>query len=149
MSLNQCGECTLCCEILPIPEINKPENQLCPNCTEKSGCNIYSNRPISCRQFDCVYIKNDDSEDLRPDKTGIIFEYISENIIIGTRRESKIYDWETKKINDYIDTLNENGISVILTSFTNAPLIVKPTNGKTVIDILRESAEIYNKEFKK
>ena len=27
----QCGDCSLCCKVLGIPELNKPKDEWCPN----------------------------------------------------------------------------------------------------------------------
>lgn len=109
----ECNDCTKCCESLPIVEIHKPENVMCKHCD--SGCTIYPTRPISCRNFDCVYLLSDDlSELLRPDKTGVIFEKVTTRIYLAL---VTIDDWETDVIKQYIEQLNNEGISVIVSKF--------------------------------
>jgi hypothetical protein len=70
-----CGECVACCKILEIdqPELKKPTNVLCPNCTG-TGCGIYANRPAVCRTWNCLWRRVAAlPDDLRPDKTGVVF----------------------------------------------------------------------------
>jgi hypothetical protein len=52
----QCGTCTLCCKVMRIEELDKPVGQWCPNCAVGKGCNIYAERPQSCRDFHCGYM---------------------------------------------------------------------------------------------
>ena len=142
---NECGTCTLCCEILPIPEIPKPENVLCSNCTKNQGCNIYSSRPKSCIDFRCLFIETDMVEELRPNKCNIIFEKITETVYIGTRHKDNLNDWNSVPVINYMKSLNEKGISIILTSFTNSPKLFILANGKTKEQILAEAMVEYNK----
>ena len=51
----QCGACTLCCKVLNIPALNKPENVWCGHCKQGTGCTIYQSRPEVCRDFYCSY----------------------------------------------------------------------------------------------
>jgi hypothetical protein len=71
----QCGECVACCKILEIdqPELKKPTNVLCPNCTG-TGCGIYATRPTLCRTWECFWRRIPAiPEHLRPDKIGVVF----------------------------------------------------------------------------
>ena len=51
-----CDNCTMCCKIMGITELDKPRNQECPNCDIGKGCKIYADRPQSCRDFHCLYL---------------------------------------------------------------------------------------------
>jgi hypothetical protein len=51
----QCGQCTLCCRLLPQAEIAKPANQRCQH-QRHTGCKIYSKRPHSCRIWSCEWL---------------------------------------------------------------------------------------------
>jgi len=119
---NKCGECTLCCELLPIPEIGKSENVLCTDCTLKKGCNIYNERPESCVNFDCLYISSNEMElELRPDNCNVIFDMITTKIYMALNHYNDPFAYENKNVIDYIKKLNSQGISVITTSFTDTP----------------------------
>ena len=52
----QCGDCSLCCKGLEIPELNKPRDCWCPNFVRGRGCAIYADRPSSCRVFSCHWL---------------------------------------------------------------------------------------------
>jgi len=52
----QCGDCSLCCKVLGIPELDKPKDHWCPNFAAGAGCSIYTDRPPSCRNFACRWL---------------------------------------------------------------------------------------------
>lgn len=52
----QCGDCSLCCKVLAIAELDKPKDAWCPNFAAGAGCRIYPARPPSCRDFACQWL---------------------------------------------------------------------------------------------
>ena len=81
----KCDGCTECCK-LGIKEFKKPVGKYCDYFDlETKLCTIYSTRPEECRNFKCIYSQMKKcSINFRPDICGVIFEKISERIIIGT-----------------------------------------------------------------
>lgn len=53
-----CGDCSLCCKLLPSVELNKPANIWCTHCSPSpaGGCSIYEHRQNVCRGFACAYL---------------------------------------------------------------------------------------------
>lgn len=52
-----CGTCTLCCELLVIKELDKPENRVCEHQNKaEGGCRIYGRHPASCQSFRCHWL---------------------------------------------------------------------------------------------
>lgn len=122
MIKNECGTCNMCCEFPPIPELNKPASVLCQNCTENVGCNIYSSRPTSCANFNCVYLQSDDMDiSLRPNECRVTFEKITTKIYIGTELPKDVGSWKKLNVFNYIKSLNDKGITVLISSFTDTP----------------------------
>jgi hypothetical protein len=79
----ECGECTLCCFMLAIKELGKPVNTDCIHCDH--GCKIHGNHPKECSEFNCMYIQVTDIDiGLRSDKCKVIFEKMTDDLIIGT-----------------------------------------------------------------
>jgi len=52
----QCGECSLCCKAVAVQDLNKPAGQWCAHFSRGHGCTIYSDRPQSCRAFNCHWL---------------------------------------------------------------------------------------------
>jgi hypothetical protein len=53
----QCGECTLCCKVFTIAELEKPAGTWCTHCAIGKGCTIYETRPKTCQIFNCSYLE--------------------------------------------------------------------------------------------
>lgn len=69
MSERTCGTCNLCCKLLRVTELNKPEGRWCRHCVRGQGCGIYEERPKSCRNFQCFWLMDETfPDDLRPDR---------------------------------------------------------------------------------
>ena len=55
-----CGECAMCCKMPEIKALAKPAHQWCTHCSTRRGCDIYLERPETCRNFHCGYITQAD-----------------------------------------------------------------------------------------
>ncbi|MBV8923780.1 MAG: hypothetical protein JOZ74_00285 [Bradyrhizobium sp.] len=56
MTGRACGDCTLCCKVMAIEQLAKPAAQWCRHCKPGHGCQIYHDRPVECRQFNCLWL---------------------------------------------------------------------------------------------
>src|SRR5262249_13439594 len=55
-----CGSCSLCCKVLDIPDLAKPQNKWCQHCKPgRGGCAIYNERPDVCKAFACLWLIDD------------------------------------------------------------------------------------------
>ena len=47
--------------------------QWCTHCKIGKGCQVYADRPVSCVEFECVWLqRNDMPDELRPDKSRVV-----------------------------------------------------------------------------
>ncbi len=68
-----CEDCTLCCKLLGVVELDKPVNQFCAYCPDgKGGCGRYATRPKTCKDFECGYLTAPLPIEFRPDNVHII-----------------------------------------------------------------------------
>jgi len=51
-----CRNCTLCCELPEILELEKASYKRCGSSCASSGCSIYEERPAVCRTFECRFV---------------------------------------------------------------------------------------------
>jgi hypothetical protein len=68
-----CGECTACCTVMGVAELNKANYQPCShNC---GRCGIYDSRPNTCRTWCCGWLLGRIEGDgrRRPDQLGLLF----------------------------------------------------------------------------
>lgn len=78
-----CGDCQLCCRLLPTEEIGKVANVRCQYQRHGVGCAIHSRKPMSCSLWNCRWLVNDDMDDQqRPDRTGIVHDIMPDVIRI-------------------------------------------------------------------
>lgn len=78
----QCGDCQLCCKLLPTEEIKKPAAERCPHQKHGVGCAIYARRPFSCAAWNCRWLLNDDTGDLpRPDRAHYVLDVMPDFIV--------------------------------------------------------------------
>ena len=71
----ECGDCTACCTLLKVVELNKPMRFACEH-VGRNGCRIYADRPTACREFDCLWLRGALPADpsYRPDHLGVLFD---------------------------------------------------------------------------
>lgn len=50
-----CGDCSFCCWVMPITELQKPAHSWCRHFAEGAGCSIHVMRPAVCRDFQCMW----------------------------------------------------------------------------------------------
>jgi hypothetical protein len=59
-----CGVCSLCCKLLEVSEISKPEGKWCVHCAPgRERCIIHDRRPDQCRSFYCGWLTMADLDD--------------------------------------------------------------------------------------
>jgi hypothetical protein len=77
----QCGDCQLCCRLLPTQEIAKPALARCPHQKHGKGCGIYARRPMSCELWSCRWLVDESTQDLpRPDRAHFVIDMIPDFI---------------------------------------------------------------------
>jgi len=88
----RCGECTLCCTLLPVKALNKGANTRCAH-QRALGCNIYRKEgfPGECALWNCRWLINDDAGDLqRPDRSHYVIDIVPDFVTTGDARKIKI-----------------------------------------------------------
>lgn len=115
-----CGDCVLCCLVMRVLELNKPEAIKCKYCV-RTGCLIYEERPASCRNFHCLWqfkkLFKDKKGKRRPDRLGALI--IPKKEIDGhspalqfNALDRKVF--EGVEIKDLIESYRKEGFNVAL-----------------------------------
>lgn len=78
----ECGDCTACCTLSVVPELNKKAWEQCSLCVN-NGCGIYGKHPQVCKDFECAFLQSGVNPELRPDRCGVMFFKKSETIFCG------------------------------------------------------------------
>ncbi len=75
-----CENCTLCCKVMRIYELNKPNGVWCSHCKPSVGCTIYDNKPHSCSVFYCGYLSSSElDEKWKPAHSRLVISVDSDN----------------------------------------------------------------------
>jgi hypothetical protein len=85
MTKRECGGCTLCCKLLPVPPLQKPGNTRCKFQRFKKGCAVYhtAKMPMECGVWNCRWLVNDDADELaRPDRAHYVIDLMPDFVTI-------------------------------------------------------------------
>ena len=73
----RCGDCSLCCKLLPVRSVNKKANERCTH-QRHTGCKVYANLSRvsgECSMWNCRWLVNDDMDNLsRPDRSHYVVD---------------------------------------------------------------------------
>lgn len=68
-----CGECGLCCKVLKLEALGKPDGVMCVHFARGKGCTIHPTRPQDCRTYFCIWTMAARlDERWRPDRAGFV-----------------------------------------------------------------------------
>lgn len=99
--MRPCGDCTLCCRLMPVRELPKGANERCKHQRWGKGCNIYATRPLPCRLWTCVWTLgtgNDMTEGLRrPDRCHYVIDTMPDFITL-TSQAGEVFKPEVVQI---------------------------------------------------
>ena len=77
-----CGPCSLCCKLLNVPELNKPQGKWCEHVMHGKGCAIHATRPAVCRPYQCAWTISPHLPDSwRPDRAGFLAHRSADNAL--------------------------------------------------------------------
>jgi hypothetical protein len=73
----ECGECQLCCKLLPTKEVPTLAGERCKHQRHGVGCAIYPRRPLPCQLWSCRWLTRDDTAGLRrPDRSRYVIDML-------------------------------------------------------------------------
>jgi hypothetical protein len=135
MGENKCGECTVCCTLSVVKELDKEAGVTCKHCISKVGCGIYEKRPQDCKDFECAYLESKtDNEALRPDRCNVMFFKKSDRIFVGAVVPEKPI---TDIARGQIESFKKQGYSVVMIKLFEKPHI-EVAEGYTKEEIWKE-----------
>ena len=71
--MRKCGECRQCCNVFPLPAMDKPAGVWC-RLLGPGGCTVHDvGLPEVCSRYACYWLEHEDlSEESRPDRVGMV-----------------------------------------------------------------------------
>jgi len=109
MTARACADCSLCCKIMAIEELDKPAHSWCRHCKPKQGCQIHQTRPSECRTFNCLWLADEHlGQHWRPDRSKLVLTTSEDGIEI--RCDPAFPDaWRKEPFRSEIQKLAESG----------------------------------------
>ena len=99
--MSKCGDCQVCCEVMGVTEIEKPQLTKCRHqCA--TGCSIYKSRPKSCAHIKCEWLLGDLPVEYRPDNSGVFIYKIRGHEVISAAIVKDDFNYE------FLSSLTEN-----------------------------------------
>jgi len=83
--MRTCGDCQLCCRVLPIAEISKAAGKRCGYQKFGVGCKVHGTptQPQSCMAWSCWWLIDPKFEAPRPDRAGYVVDMMADFIVLG------------------------------------------------------------------
>lgn len=135
-----CGGCTLCCKVLPVPDLNKDAGTRCKHSVMGKGCGIYETRPRSCRSYHCLWLENEAAlpDRFRPDRCGFVIDGIeSANVLIVNVDAKKVDNWNTLELMGELINHFRLHYSIAVFLGTDPDPRVLPREGVTIDEVKR------------
>jgi hypothetical protein len=114
-----CGTCTMCCKVMGVSELDKPKNTQCEHCAIGKGCKIYDDRPVSCKEFRCIWLQSQTLHaamdlKMRPDKSKVILHTTVGEDVVVAKCDPKYPDaWRWKGIGLLLGKLSEKCLVLV------------------------------------
>ena len=116
----QCGSCTGCCRVYPIPALEKRAGKWCQHCEIGVGCKIYESRPPQCVDFACYWLQSHQRgqgmpEAMRPDRCKVVFTPTTkEGLMSGITMPGSPDAWRKGAAREIIDKIIGAGFRVVV-----------------------------------
>lgn len=132
--MRDCGECSECCILYRIEDLDKQSNIRCSHLKCNGHCSIYDDRPPVCKEFLCTWKKGKHlTEDERPDKLGVIFRWRPpDGRAKGFRRMIMAnapapWNWQKSSWRPNEDLVNYKALEVAKRLAKMCPVVLVPT----------------------
>ncbi|MDG2333441.1 MAG: hypothetical protein P8Q97_04380 [Myxococcota bacterium] len=78
-----CGECSLCCRVLRVDELDKLGGVPCVHQdVDAPGCSVHAQRPNICRSYRCLWLSGGLEEGDRPDRLGAVVDVVADGSLV-------------------------------------------------------------------
>jgi hypothetical protein len=123
-----CGDCTLCCKLLPVVELAKGANERCKY-QRRTGCRVYhrAGMPVCCGLWNCAWLAGEPVS--RPDRSHCVIDILPD-FVTGTHEEDGHEDridvtviwvdpayrdaWRTDEMRAYIERRAKEGVATLI-----------------------------------
>lgn len=114
-----CGKCTMCCKLMAVTELNKPKNAPCEHCSVGVGCKIYTDRPLGCEKFKCIWLQTQATShplslQMRPDKSKVVLHTTPDEKALVAKVDPNYPDaWKWKQMGYQLGLISEKTMVLV------------------------------------
>jgi Fe-S-cluster containining protein len=121
-----CGDCTLCCKFLSVPQLGKRMYSECKHCDPGKGCEIHETRPQVCRSYECLWLQDPDLADrLKPNVCGVLFDRpVGSQVVAGLFDPKDPMALGRPEVINFMNNLVRSGLIVGITRATRVDGVV-------------------------
>lgn len=95
----RCGDCSLCCRLLPNVALDKPAGKACQFQRHHKGCTVYSRRPEECQIWSCRWLAGDDTAGLRrPDRSHYVIDPLPDTIRFVHNETGQAHEFDALQV---------------------------------------------------
>jgi hypothetical protein len=92
--MRQCGDCQLCCKLLPVRSLAKLAGDRCSHQRHHKGCDVYARLAMvspECRLWSCRWLVEDDTADLRrPDRSHYVIDIMPDFVTVQNNETGEL-----------------------------------------------------------
>lgn len=112
----QCGECSLCCTVMAVDEIKKPENVKCNLLTPMGKCSVHhTGKPASCAEYQCLWLAGAMPEELKPNRSRIVADTDnSGQIVVFHVHPRDRGAWNKPAVRKWMDSISDRLMIVVV-----------------------------------
>lgn len=143
-NMRRCGDCSLCCTVMAVREIDKPSNVKCDKLTVMGRCSIYADKPASCTAFKCLWLQGLMPENMKPSRSRVVGDANSEgNIVVLHVSPFDRGCWKTGPVRDWIMRVGEQ-VLVVIACGTDRYFFGKDADKKMQVMINKHNPEMWD-----
>jgi hypothetical protein len=133
----RCGDCRLCCRLLPVPLLRKAAGERCRYSRHGKGCTIYEQRPDVCRTWSCRWLADPTTTAIpRPDRAHYVIDLEYDYVTMQDAEGSRIQvmqvwvdpafrsAWDTKPLRDYMLLIATKWATATIIRFSSRDALV-------------------------
>jgi hypothetical protein len=82
--MRQCGSCTLCCKLMPVPPLGKKAGERCKFLKFHKNCTVYNRpqMPAECAIWNCRWLVDQAGDTRRPDHAHYVIDVMPDYITL-------------------------------------------------------------------
>lgn len=96
----RCGDCSLCCKLLPNVALDKPAGQACKFQRHGKGCTIYARRPEECQFWSCRWLASPDETPgmRRPDRSHYVIDAMPDTVRLTSNETGEVIEMQAVQV---------------------------------------------------